>query len=65
MRTLLLFSALRVLVFAIPFGILLVIGWKARWAALALALYTLVALAVAHVLSPEQIELQVRRLAAV
>lgn len=29
-------------------GILLIVGWKARWAALALALYTLVALAVAH-----------------
>jgi len=41
-------AAVLAILFELVGGILLVIGWKARWAALALALYTFVALAVAH-----------------
>jgi putative oxidoreductase len=41
-------AAALAILFELGGGILLIIGWKARWAALALALYTLVALAVAH-----------------
>ena len=41
-------AAVLAILFELGGGILLVIGWKTRWAALALALYTLVALAVAH-----------------
>jgi len=41
-------AAALAILFELGGGALLVIGWKARWAALALALYTLVALAVAH-----------------
>lgn len=41
-------AAVLAIVFELGGSILLVIGWKTRWAALALALYTLVALAVAH-----------------
>jgi putative oxidoreductase len=41
-------AAVLAILFELGGGILLIIGWKARWAALALALYTFVALAVAH-----------------
>ena len=41
-------AAVLAILFELGGGILLIIGWKTRWAALALALYTLVALAVAH-----------------
>jgi putative oxidoreductase len=36
------------IVFELGFGLLLAIGWKARWWAWALAVYTVVAAAVAH-----------------
>lgn len=36
------------IVFELGFGILLAIGWKARWWAWALAVYTVIAAAVAH-----------------
>jgi putative oxidoreductase len=41
-------TATLAIVFELGFGILLAIGWKTRWWALALALYTLIAAAVAH-----------------
>jgi|SRR5688572_27530355 putative oxidoreductase len=41
-------AAVLAILFELGGGVLLIIGWKARWAAVALALYTFVALAVAH-----------------
>jgi putative oxidoreductase len=41
-------TAVVAIVFELGFGALLAIGWKARWWALALALYTVIAAAVAH-----------------
>jgi len=41
-------TAVIAIVFELGFGILLAIGWKTRWWALALAVYTIIAAAVAH-----------------
>lgn len=41
-------TAVVAIVFELGFGILLAIGWKARWWASALALYTVIAAMVAH-----------------
>lgn len=41
-------TAVVAIVFELGFGVLLAIGWKARWWAWALALYTVIAAAVAH-----------------
>jgi putative oxidoreductase len=41
-------TAVLSIVFELGFGILLAVGWKTRWWALALAVYTAVAAAVAH-----------------
>ena len=41
-------TAVVAIVFELGFGILVALGWKTRWWALALALYTLIAAAVAH-----------------
>lgn len=41
-------AAALAVIFELGGGILLIIGWKARWVAWALALYTVIATAVAH-----------------
>jgi putative oxidoreductase len=41
-------AAVLAIIFEIGGGILLIVGWKARWAAWALVLYVVVATAVAH-----------------
>ncbi len=41
-------TAVVAIVFELGFGILLAVGWKARWWAWALAVYTVIAAAVAH-----------------
>ena len=41
-------SAVVAIIFELGFGILLAIGWKTRWWAWALVLYTIIATAVAH-----------------
>jgi putative oxidoreductase len=41
-------TAVVAVIFELGFGILLAVGWKARWWAWALVVYTLVAAAVAH-----------------
>ena len=41
-------TAVASIVFELGFGVLLALGWKTRWWAWALALYTVIAAAVAH-----------------
>ena len=41
-------TAVVAIIFELGFGILIAVGWKTRWWAWALALYTLIAAAVAH-----------------
>src|SRR6185436_15839024 len=41
-------TAVVAIIFELGFGILLAIGWKTRWWAWALVLYTIIAAAVAH-----------------
>jgi putative oxidoreductase len=41
-------AAVVAIIFELGFGILLAVGWKTRWWALALAVYTIIAAAVAH-----------------
>ena len=41
-------TAVIAIIFELGFGILLAVGWKTRWWAFALALYTAIAAAVAH-----------------